>query len=218
MPIDPLAGSDVARVVLPEGVYGFGWAELRYLLGRHDTPASRASTTSLGFADAPTEAIAVSAGVSSLLARGLAEAVGDRAVSRGEAAMIETLLAKGVRWSGISLRVGDMADLMVLIEDGGALGLFQPRSLGTWFVGLTNETEQPSAPVLRALAAAFKIHGRVPFAIESRVLNTEPTGRFFRPEGKRWSVSSSPTAQRRAISHDELATEMAAILAPLKSQ
>ena len=46
---DPLAGSELARVPLPDDVYGFGWAEIRYLLGRHATASSRMSVTSLGF-------------------------------------------------------------------------------------------------------------------------------------------------------------------------
>lgn len=215
MTTDPMAGTDLARVVLPEGVYGFGWAELRFLLGQHQTPSANASARSLGFDAAPTDASAASAGLSSLLARGLAAPVGDRAVTRGEAALIETVLARGVRWSGISVRGAQAADLLVLIEDGGALALFQPRSLGTWFVGLTNETAQPAAPVGRSLTASFEIHGRVPFAIETRTLDAVVGARFFRPADDGWTVAEAPAGQARSIAQDEFLTEIEALLVPL---
>lgn len=218
MPIDPLAGTELERVALPEGVYGFGWAELRYLLGQHDTPAARTSARSLGFDAAPVGDVALAAGLSSLLVRGLAAPVDDRAVSRGEAAVVETVLARGLRWSGISLRTGDTADLLVLIEDGEALAVFQPRSLGTWFVGLTNERDDPSAPVLRSLVAAFEIHGPVPFAIETRTQDAVVGARFFRPQGEGWSVADSPDGEARRISRKALADEIAGLLQPLSSR
>ncbi len=49
MATDPLAGSDLARVPLPDNVYGFGWAEIRYLLGRHGGESTAMTTRSLGF-------------------------------------------------------------------------------------------------------------------------------------------------------------------------
>lgn len=215
MPTDPLAGTELERVALPEGVYGFGWAELRHLLGQHDTLAARTSAKALGFDAAPADEVALAAGLSSLLARGLAAPVGDRAVSRGEAAVVETVLAQGLRWTGISFRVGDTADLLVLVEDGEALAVLQPRSLGTWFVGLTNETAHPFAPVVRSLGAAFETHGRVPFAIETRTQDAVVGARFFRPTGEGWSVAESPDAEARTVSHEALTGEIAALLQPL---
>ena len=159
MATDPLAGSELARVPLPDNVYGFGWAEIRYLLGRHRGERTEMTTRSLGFDAAPDDEVVVAAGVASLLARGLAAAEGDRAVSRGEAAVLETVLSGARRWTGISFRDGDEGDLMVVLEDGGIIAMLQPRSLGTWFVGLSHEVDQPAAVLARAIEAIHEVRG-----------------------------------------------------------
>lgn len=214
MAIDPLAGSDLARVPLPDDVYGFGWAELRYLLGRHATPSSQLAVTLLGFDAAPTDELVPAAGVASLLARGLAAATadGDRAESRGEAAVLETIFARGRRWTGISFRSGERADLMVAIEDGDAIALLQPRSLGTWFVALTNEVDAPATVLARGIEAVEQLQGSGSFAVESRTLDGSVGARFFRPHPDGWTVSDAPDAERRAVARGALADELAALL------
>lgn len=208
---DPLAGSEFARLPLPDDVYGFGWAELRYLLGRHSTESSRMTVASLGFDAAPTDELVGAAGVASLLARGLAEPRGDRAVSRGEAAVLETVFARAKRWSGISVRDGDTGDLMVVIEDGDIIALLQPRSLGTWFVGLSNAVDRPAEVLARAVEQLRGAHATARFAIETRTLEGVVGTRYFRPEGDGWTVAESVDGQPRPLA-DGLVRELEELL------
>ena len=206
MATDPLAGSELARVPLPENVYGFGWAEIRYLLGRHSTESSAMTVGSLGFDAAPNDEVVVAAGVASLLARGLAAAEGDRAVSRGEAAVLETVFAGAKRWSGISFRDGAEGDLMVVLEDGGIIAMLQPRSLGTWFVGLTDE-------VAGAIEAMHEVRGGAGrFAVETRTLEGTQGSRFFAPADGGWTVSDTADGGPRPVPGGDLAAELAALL------
>lgn len=208
---DPLAGSDLARVPLPADVYGFGWAEIRYLLGRHATDSSRMTVASLGFDAAPTDEVVGAAGIASLLARGLAEPQGDRAVSRGEAAVLETVFARAKRWSGISVRDGDTGDLMVVIEDGDIIALLQPRSLGTWFVGLSDAVDRPAEVLARAVEQLRGAHASARFAIETRTLEGVVGTRYFRPEGDGWTVAGSVDEQPRHLA-DGLVRELEQLL------
>src|SRR6476661_7181709 len=209
---DPLAGSELARVPLPDDVYGFGWAEIRYLLGRHATASSRMSVASLGFDAAPTDEVVGAAAVASLLARGLAVPEGDRAVSRGEAAVLETVFARATRWSGISVRDGETGDLIVVIEDGDIVALLQPRSLGTWFVGLSDAVDRPAEVLARAVDQLRSAHGNARFAIETRTLEGSVGTRYFRPDGSGWSVSESVDGQQRPVPVGALARELAQLL------
>lgn len=208
---DPLAGSDLARVPLPADVYGFGWAEIRYLLGRHATDSSRMTVASLGFDAAPTDEVVGAAGIASLLARGLAEPQGDRAVSRGEAAVLETVFARAKRWSGISVRDGDTGDLVVVIEDGDIIALLQPRSLGTWFVGLSDAVDRPAEVLARAVEQLRGAHASARFAIETRTLEGVVGTRYFRPEGDGWTVAGSVDEQPRPLA-DGLVRELEQLL------
>lgn len=209
---DPLSGSELARVPLPDDVYGFGWAEIRYLLGRHSTESSRMSTASLGFDAAPTDEVVVAAAVASLLARGLAAPEGDRAVSRGEAAVLETVFARAKRWSGISVRDGDTGDLIVVVEDGDIIALLQPRSLGTWFVGLSNAVDRPAEVVARAVEQLRAAHGTARFAIETRTLEGSVGTRYFRIDGVGWTVSDTVDGQQRPVSEGTLAAALGELL------
>ena len=212
MSTDPLAGTELARVPLPDDVYGFGWAEIRYLLGRHATDSSRMSVASLGFDAAPTDEIVGAAAIASLLSRGLAEPEGDRAVSRGEAAVLETVFARGRRWSGISVRDGDEGDLMIVIEDGDIVALLQPRSLGTWFVGLSNAVDRPAEVLARAVEQMRTVHGTARFAIETRTLEGSCGTRYFRRDGAVWTVSDTVDGDERPVAGAGLAGELGQLL------
>lgn len=218
MATDPLAESDLARVPLPENVYGFGWAEIRYLLSRHATPSSLMAVKSLGFGAAPDDEVVAAAGVASLLARGLAAARDDRATSRGEAAVLETVFARGMRWTGISSHDGEHGDLMVVIEDGGIIAMLQPRSLGTWFVGLNDEVDTPGPVITRAIEAMHRVHaeGNSRFALETRTLQGEPTTRFLWPAADGWVVADTADGARRPVSHTELEALLSALLPPVR--
>ncbi|MDV3220332.1 hypothetical protein [Intrasporangium sp.] len=213
MATDPLAGTDLARIPLPDDVYGFGWAELRYLLGRHRTPSAQTSVAALGFGAAPTDDIVPSAGIASLMARGLVAPEGDHGVSRGEAAVLETVFARGQRWSGLSFRTdASEGDLLVAIEDGDIIALLQPRSYGTWFAALNNEVDAPAAAIARAVEAMLDARGSGRFAIETRTLDGVVGARFFRPDDGGWLVSDTADGEQRRIDRSGLVGELAALL------
>ena len=191
---DPLAGTPFARVQLPPNVFGFGFGELRHVLARVDSPAARRSAAVLGFEeDQPSPALAdgvrdvMAAGVSSLLARGLlaVDAAGDTHTA-GAAALLESLFATAARWTVFSYRVGDRADLLVMIEGVGQVGLLQARQYGTWFVGITphaNGFGDPAGIAVTAMTAMTDLYGGGTFAVKVRSLE--------RPHGVRF-VSSDP--------------------------
>ena len=214
MSTDPLAGSDLARVELPEDVYGFGWAEIRYLLGRHATESSRMTVTSLGFEAAPTDEVVGAAGIASLLARGLAAPEGDRAVSRGEAAVLETVFARAKRWTGVSMRDGERGDLMVVLEDGDIVALLQPRSLGTWFVGLSDAVDRPAEVLARAVTQMRATAPGARFGVETRTLDGVVGTRRLDPQGAGWSVSDpadGADGAGRSVTDDGLTAELAVL-------
>lgn len=212
MAADPMAGTRLARVELPENVYSFGWAELRYLLRVNDTPGARTSTSVLGFDEAPLDDVTTSAALSSLLARGLMSTDGDRVLARGEAAAFQAVAGRAVRWSAVSLRSHDVGDLLVLVEDGYGLALMQPRSLGTWFMGLSDHVEDPAGLLAEAVTRALDAMPQARFALESRTQQGVVGRRFFQPDGADWLVSESMEGPTRSVPRSGLLEQFRAVL------
>lgn len=201
---DLLSGSDLARVELPPGVTGFGFTEVRYLLARHDEPAAATARELLGLDAAPEDDWVMAAGLASLAARGLAVADRDAAQSRGEAALLEVLLSRGHRWTGIGMREGDdgQGDLLVVIEAPGVVGLLQPRIFGTWFVSLSADEEDvadPSRMVTASLLEARARHDRLGFALETRTAEGVVGRRYARPDDGGWAVSDTLDGPREHV-------------------
>lgn len=194
---DLLSDTDFARISLPDNVVGFGFAEMRHLLSLHETANAAMAGRSLGLDDpAPDSEWVGAAGISSLLARGLVVADRERAVSRGEAALLEVLFATGHRWSGVGFRDGDdgQGDMLVVIEGPGAVALLQPHPFGTWFVSLSAEpadVTDPSQLVAASILEARELHPGVGFAIEVRTLDGVVGRRYARPAPSGWLVSST---------------------------
>lgn len=215
---DLLSDTDLARVPLPAGVVGFGFAEVRYLLTLHDNENAAMAARSLGLDGVAPDAEWVgAAGISSLLARGLVVADRDRAVSRGEAALLEVLFSTGRRWSGVGLRDGDdgEGDMLVVIEGPGAVALLQPRPFGTWFVSLSADpanVADPSELVAASILEARGLHSDTGFAIETRTLEGVVGRRYARPAPDGWLVSTTLQGeQRRAGLADTAAIVHAAL-------
>ena len=190
---DPLAGTDVARIPIPAGITGFGFGELRYLLARQDSPASRRTAERLGLDETDGAQAVLAAGVSSLLARGLvAVDEAGHARSCGEAALLETLFATGRRWTGVAYHVGPRIDLLVLVEGEGVVGMLQVRQYGTWFVGLTAQTADPAGLVATAVAEMAARHGPGRFGVNVRTLAEDLGARYLvaEPAGG-WRVAAT---------------------------
>lgn len=201
---DLLSGSDLARVELPPGVTGFGFTEVRYLLARHGEPAAATARELLGLDAAPEDDWVLAAGLASLAARGLVAADREVAQSRGEAALLEVLLCRGHRWTGVAMREGDdgQGDLLVVIEAPGVVGLLQPRVFGTWFVSLSAaeaDVQDPSALVTASLLEARARHDRLGFAIETRTLDGVVGRRYARPADDGWAVSDTLDGPREHV-------------------
>src|SRR5688572_30556212 len=100
--LDPMKGTPPEAVELPDGIYGFGAAEMAFLLARHDTPASLMSRSVVLLDPAMAGEGVLLSGASSLVSRGLfvtsADGPGD---TRSVAALVEYALGQAVRWSQI---------------------------------------------------------------------------------------------------------------------
>lgn len=212
MSLDPLSGTDLARIPLPDDVYGFGWAEVRTLIGRHATPSSAMTLVNLGFEEVPDGEVVTAAGASALLARGLMAPEGDRGVTRGEAAVLETLFARAVRWTAINFRNGDAGDLLITVEDGDIIAICQPRSYGTWFIALNNEVDRPEVVMARGVRAVTGLQKGTQFAFESRTLEHTLGTRFFAPDGDGWLVSDSAEGEQRRVADADIEAVIAEVV------
>ncbi|RDV09815.1 hypothetical protein DXK94_13000 [Arthrobacter sp. RT-1] len=114
---------------------GFGIADMAYVLQLQDTPASLTSTEQFRLLDESKDAGLVRAGLSSLIARGLAEVGQDSVVTfdpRVDA--VAYTVANAVRWTQLDLlRSSELGDSVLHVESDRTRLLFQPRTMLTWF-------------------------------------------------------------------------------------
>jgi hypothetical protein len=136
---DPLGGTPIAAIELPDDIVGIGASELAYLLSRHDSPASRTSGEFLLSDPRIAQEGALIGGASSLVSRGWltldAEGIGQ---TRSYAALIEYVTGKAYRWSRIGFvgASGGDPEYVALLESDTVTGLMQPRQIASWFVRL----------------------------------------------------------------------------------
>jgi hypothetical protein len=108
---------------------------MAYVLQLQDTPASLTSTEQFRLLDESKDAGLVRAGLSSLIARGLAEVGQDSVVTfdpRVDA--VAYTVANAVRWTQLDLlRSSELGDSVLHVESDKTRLLFQPRTMLTWF-------------------------------------------------------------------------------------
>ncbi len=136
---DPLQGSPLEALDLPDDVFGLGAGELAYLLGRHETPANDRSRTLLMLDPRVADEGALLAGASGLASRGWLTVREDGTrETRSNAALVEYAVGATSRWTRIGF-VGDdvsQLDFAVFLESDSVTALLQPRALASWFIRL----------------------------------------------------------------------------------
>lgn len=114
---------------------GFGVAEMAYLVQLQDTQESHASATWLRLTEESGNAQLVSAGLSSLIARGMATVDGTSVTFDPKVDAVAYILAHASRWTQLDLLIdAQRADSVLHAESGQLSLIFQPRTMMSWFV------------------------------------------------------------------------------------
>jgi hypothetical protein len=127
---------------------GFGIAEMAYILQLQDTAAARESADWLRLKDETASPDLIRAGLSSLVARGLAIVNDESEVTFAlPVDVVAYTVANAARWTQIDLlQSAVMGDTVLHIQSDRTKLLFQPRTMQAWFV-------LPQDPTLTAEAA-----------------------------------------------------------------
>lgn len=154
---------------------GFGLAEMAYLLHLQPTAGSRASASWLRLGEESEEQDLIAAGLSSLIARGLASVQGAEVDFDQRVDVVAYTLANAQRWTQLDLLVDAQAgDSVLHVESDRTTLLFQPRTMLSWFV-------LPQDPGITAEAAETYII--------TEHLNTNPEGGVRLRSGLRRTTS-----------------------------
>jgi hypothetical protein len=164
---DLLDGTDLAAVQPPDGMVGFGHAEVACLLTRHPGPPADRSAATLGVDLEAVSDDVHRAGLSSLLARGLVQQEDGRFLPRSAAALLDYAMGAATRWTSIDIRHQQGPDLAVVLHAPEVLALLQPRALGAWFAAFTGAVDQPALAVLALMGAVREEHPEARFGIRS---------------------------------------------------
>lgn len=132
--------SSTAGTQYPESL-GFGFAELVALLQMAPGDGTEASAEALRLTEELKDVRCVSAGASSLVARGLATASEDGELSiSGPVAATAHTLGTARRWVEITLLAPDRNDHVFTVDGAEYSILLQPRAQYSWFVMARNPT------------------------------------------------------------------------------
>ncbi|KRE79611.1 hypothetical protein [Arthrobacter sp. Soil763] len=114
---------------------GLGVAEMAYLLQLQDTEAARISASWLRLDDEAQDPEVVRAGLSALIARGLATVDGAAVSFDSRLDAVAYSLATPARWTQIDLlRSAELGDSVLHVETAKTKFLLQPRTMQSWFV------------------------------------------------------------------------------------
>lgn len=118
---------------MPDAI-GFGFAEITTLASLKDGAGAALSAEALRVRSYLDDTEMVSAGASSLVARGLALAENDGLLSvSGPTAAVATVLSDAHRRMEISLLTAEGGDSVIFMESDDLHLLFQPRAYFTWW-------------------------------------------------------------------------------------
>lgn len=139
---------------------GFGIADMAYLLQLQDTQAATTSAAILRLSDEANEAGLIRAGLSSLIARGLAKVAPDSEVSFDPRVdVVAYTVANAVRWTQLDLlRSAVVGDSVLHIESDKTKLLFQPRTMLTWFALPQDPGVSPEAAESYVIAEHLREH------------------------------------------------------------
>ncbi|WP_323100803.1 hypothetical protein [Intrasporangium sp. YIM S08009] len=182
---DPLRGTPIAAIELPDDIVGIGASELAYLLSRHDSAASRTSGDFLLSDPRIAQEGALIGGASSLVSRGwlTLDEDGNRQ-TRSYAALIEYVTGKAYRWSRIGFVGADGGDVeyVALLESDTVTALMQPRQLASWFVRLGEPDVDRAALVTGMMKERFAVDAGAAVILQVRTADGDRT-LAVRPQG-----------------------------------
>lgn len=199
-------GAEIDEPRLGVDVVGFGAGEFAYLLNVFTGPASDKSVEVFRAGDAVSDQVLLSAGASSLLARGYAEVEGEDLGVSGVAAAVAACLGEATHWTEITLMTPESMDSVIQVESPSTRLLFQPRLLATWFVFAQDPAKSPG----RVTAEIVRQH-----AVETDGGSTSLTVRtlgderrlLVRPDGERWTVGVPDLEHDRVAQSEDLGFE-----------
>lgn len=200
-------GTELAAVRMPDGVIGFGLAEVAYLLARHeDSDEARWARELIGLDDLPVGDDFLRSGASSLVARGLltqrSDERGARTVSLADAAVMEYVLGASSRWIQIRMVNDEGPDEALIGIAPAAIGVLQPRMIGAWLAGFSGAVDEAPRLVLDVVGEIRQLHPESSIGLLATV-SGRPAGSIYLRydnEAARWDVvdrTSDPTNERR---------------------
>lgn len=176
----PATGADQ-----PEA-YGFGFAEIAYLL-KAVGPDGAKSAEILRLEPEVADERLCAAGASSLLGRGFLTVEGEDLIFAGPAVAIAYAFAKAHRWTEISLMAEDSIDSVLHIESDSVSLLLQPRTLQTWFIFAQDPAVQGAAAELEMLKKHVADHAGGSAYLKCRERNGD-SDLMLRSDGGNWAI------------------------------
>lgn len=170
--------------------YGFGFAEIAYLLRSSSTTQARKTAAVLRLTDELDSEQMCTAGASSLLARGFASAKGEDIELEGPAMVLAYAMGQATRWTEISLMTGDSIDTVVHVESDKVKVLLQPRTLATWFVFAQDPALDGAVAEMDIIEEHVRRTGTGTAYVLSRSLNAEDH-LMLRPDSGAWAVGQA---------------------------
>lgn len=199
--------------------YGFGFAEMAYLLKSTSTPQAGKSSEVLRLQEEMGSEPLCIAGASSLLARGLASVNGEDIDLEGPAMAVAYALGRAERWTEISLMSGDLIDTLVHVESDRVKVLLQPRTLSTWFAFAQDPAIDGATAELDVIAEHIRQTVTGTAYILSRTANAQDH-LMVRPDSDGWAVGrvADPAAdvvEETGLSDDGLLARIKGLRATL---
>ncbi|MDO5752254.1 hypothetical protein [Arthrobacter sp.] len=201
--------------------YGFGFAEMAYLLKATSTPEAAKSATVLRLTEELNSEQLCIAGASSLLARGLASLNGEDIELEGPTMALAYALGRANRWTEISLMTADAVDTVVHVESDRVKVLLQPRSLSTWFAFAQDPKLDGAVAEVDVVAEHVRQTTTGTAYVLSRNMDNEDY-LMIRPDANNWAVGrvTDPTAdvvEQAGLSRAELLEKLSGLRAMISS-
>jgi len=175
---------------LPEAVVGYGTAEIAYILSCHTGTQIEQTRTALAYDRDQINDDIITAGASSLLARGQAHITGETVELTGPASLLEYIAAAATRWNHIGLHEADGTgiDALVHIQTPQTAVLMQPRALGTWWAIFARTEATPASLITELLHHHVATHPDGVMFIATGTLHTSDN-MFIRAHQDQWELA-----------------------------
>jgi hypothetical protein len=169
--------------------YGFGFAEIAYILASAPGPATGKSTEVMRLRDEVANERLCVAGASSLLARGFSAMEGESLILDGPAAAVAYALAHANRWTEISLIAEDIVDTVVHVESAEVSILLQPRAVQTWFAFAQDPAIDGAEAILQMLQEHVREYDAGSAHLRARSL-TDERDLLVRHDPEGWAIGT----------------------------